>query len=385
MSLAETRYGMAIRLITSRREPRHDIVIAINYYFPHISGLTRTAQCVAEELARQGLRVKVVCQRHDINLARRETVSGVEVERIPIIGRIENGLISPLFPLTVARAARRAKLLHLHLPMLEAGPIALLTKRSPTIVTYQCDFVTRGKALSGLIRAAVDWSARVAIRHARETVVSTSEYAETSRIAKHLTLATEVFPVVLDRRGGERTFRTGDGPHYGFLGRIAHEKGLVSLVKAFQEARVDNSVLLIAGPTPPHGDASLAEFLSESARQDGRIKLLGEIPESKIPDFFASLDCFVLPSTNRLEAFGITQAEAMVCGIPVIATDLPGVRTLVRRFGTGMVVPPDDIPSLAAALRDVRVLPRSTNDARPLLDSATAYSSLILARLHDTD
>jgi glycosyltransferase involved in cell wall biosynthesis len=376
---------MGFQSITSRREHRHDVVIAINYYYPHISGLTRTAQVVAEQLAREGLRVKVVCQHHDKSLARHETVHGVEIDRVPVIGRIENGLISPRFPIEVARAALHARLLHLHLPMLEAGPIALLTRSSPTVVTYQCDFVTRGKALSRLIRTAVDWSARVAIRHARETVVSTSDYAETSRIAKHLARATELFPVVLDRRGGERTFRTSDGPHYGFLGRISHEKGLVSLVKAFQDAALDDSVLLIAGPTPPHGDSSLGEFLAESARRDERIRLLGEIEESRIPDFYASLDYFVLPSTNRLEAFGITQAEAIVCGIPVVATDLPGVRTLVRRFGTGIVVPRNDIPALATALQEVRLLPKSANEALPLLESASAYSNLILKRLQDAN
>jgi glycosyltransferase involved in cell wall biosynthesis len=376
---------MHLRSLTSRREYSHDVIVAINYYLPHISGLTRTAQCVAEQLVGRGLRVKVVCQRHDKKLARRETVNGVEIERVPIIGRIENGLLSLTFPFRVVRAARHAKLLHLHLPMLEAGPIALLANRSPTVVTYQCDFVARGKFLSGLIRAVVDWSARVATRRARETVVSTRDYAAASRIAKSLTRATEVFPVVSDRRGGARTFRTSDGPHYGFLGRLTHEKGLVSLVKAFRDTAINDAVLLIAGPTPPHGDVSLGKFLSESARQDPRIKLLGEISESRIPDFYASLDFFVLPSTNRLEAFGITQAEAMVCGVPVITTDLPGVRTLVRRFGTGLVVPPGDIASLTAALLDVRLLPRSANDPLPLLESASEYSNLIVRRLQDAD
>jgi glycosyltransferase involved in cell wall biosynthesis len=49
------------------------------------------------------------------------------------------------------------------------------------------------------------------------------------------------------------------------------------------------------------------------------------------------MDCLVLPSTDNLETFGIVQAEAMVCGVPVVASNLPGVRVPVLTTGMGEI------------------------------------------------
>jgi glycosyltransferase involved in cell wall biosynthesis len=58
----------------------------------------------------------------------------------------------------------------------------------------------------------------------------------------------------------------------------------------------------------------------------------------------------ILPSINSTESFGMVQVEAMTCGTPVVATDLPGVRQPVRMTGMGLVVPPEDPASLAEAI-----------------------------------
>lgn len=54
-------------------------------------------------------------------------------------------------------------------------------------------------------------------------------------------------------------------------------------------------------------------------------------------EFYSSLDVFCLPSINPLEAFGMVQIEAMLCGVPVVASDLYGVRTIVGNTGMGLV------------------------------------------------
>jgi len=354
-----------------------DVAVAINYYFPHISGLTRTAQAVAEACVESGLSVKVICLQHDKSLPVAEDINGVAVERVPVLGHIENGLLSPRFPFQVASAARHARLLHLHLPMIEGAVISALTSRTPRIVSYQCDFTASKKLLQPIINSIVDASSRRTIRGSERVAVSSLDYAQASRIAPSLSNAIEAFPAVSDRRGGQASFRVGNGPHYGYLGRMAPEKGLPELIRAFELARVPDSTLLIAGPTPPFTNPEITTLLKQASTRNPRIKLIGALDESELKDFYASINYFVLPSTNGLEAFGITQAEALVCGIPVITTNLPGARTLQQRFGNGILVPPSDIHALADALKEIQTVDVVPRDAQTLLMGTHQYLRLI--------
>lgn len=67
---------------------------------------------------------------------------------------------------------------------------------------------------------------------------------------------------------------------------------------------------MIAGnPVSSEGE-QIYKHLLESSAKDQRIVIIGFIPELKVADFYASIDAFVFPSINSLEAFGIAQAEA---------------------------------------------------------------------------
>jgi glycosyltransferase involved in cell wall biosynthesis len=60
-------------------------------------------------------------------------------------------------------------------------------------------------------------------------------------------------------------------------------------------------------------------------------------------------DVACVPSTNSTESWGMWQAESLLCGTPVVTTDLPGVRDVVRLTGMGELVRPHDPAALAGA------------------------------------
>ncbi len=76
-----------------------------------------------------------------------------------------------------------------------------------------------------------------------------------------------------------------------------------------------------------------------------------------MPTFYGAVDCLVVPSLNSTESFGLVQGEAMLCGTPVVVSDLPGVREPVRWTGMGEIVPVGDPTALADAIRRVLVDP----------------------------
>jgi glycosyltransferase involved in cell wall biosynthesis len=69
-----------------------------------------------------------------------------------------------------------------------------------------------------------------------------------------------------------------------------------------------------------------------------------------MPAFYSNLDLLVVPSLNSTETFGFVQIEAMMNGVPVVASELPGVRVPIGMTGMGEIVPKGDPGALAGAI-----------------------------------
>ena len=328
----------------------NDVVIALNYYRPYVSGLTNVARDVAEGLAARGWRVTVVASQHAPDLPREEMLNGVRVVRTPVALRLGKGVISPSFVSTVRAESANARVVNIHAPMLEAGLVAAAS-HAPVVMTYQCD-VSLPPTLAGLLQNKVlDVSTAAAARRAAFVTVTSDDYADHSRLRNALTARRRVIPGPCHiRTGGTPSYRDSDGLHVGFLGRIVEEKGVEYLVEGFRALADPQARLLIAGDFSAVAGGSVIDRVRQRMAGDSRIKLLGFLPDADLDDFYASLDVFALPSVNPFEAFGIVQVEAMMRGIPVIASDLPGVRQPVLATGMGEIVQPRSAASVTEAL-----------------------------------
>jgi phosphatidylinositol alpha-mannosyltransferase len=83
-----------------------------------------------------------------------------------------------------------------------------------------------------------------------------------------------------------------------------------------------------------------------------RVVMLGAVPNQELAPYHAACDVYVSPATGQ-ESFGYVLVEAMAAGLPVVATDIPGYREVVRDGIEGLLVPPGDPGSLARAIREV--------------------------------
>ena len=341
------------------RAPDYDVVMALSYYAPYVSGLTEAARVVAEGLAERGRRVLVVATRHDASLPRREFVNGVEVRRTSVVARLGKGVISPGFVPAVVAAARRSSVLNLHMPLLEAGPIARVVGTTPIVLTYQCDVSLGSGGADRLQQTLMDRSSALAMDRCAVVVPSSDDYAQHSRLWERMEGKTSaISPPCTDRAGGAPSFRDGPGFHVGFVGRIVEEKGLEYLVEGFRRFTDPAARLLIAGDHTRVAGGSVIGRVQAAIGADERIRLLGFLPDAALPDLYASLDAFALPSVNPFEAFGIVQVEAMMTGVPAIASDLPGVRVPVQRTGFGVVIRRRDPAAVHGALVELSTSPR---------------------------
>lgn len=347
-------------------KPTHRrVAFGLSYYYPYVSGLTNAAKVIAEQLVERGWQVTVVASQHDATLPRRELVNGVDVLRAPVIGRVSKAVLSPTLPIMCAREIRRAGRGNLHLPFPDAGAVAVLVgRRADLTVTYQCDVVLESGMSGRALARALDTSSRLALSRSRVNVVSSLDYMSSSRLARQLgERAVEIAPPSVERPPGKPTYRSGDGLHVGFLGRIVEEKGIPYLVEAFRAVASPNWRLMIGGEFQGIAGGSRIEEVRQAAEEDPRVSILGFIPDDGLADFYASMDVFAFPSINPLEAFGIAQVEAMFAGVPVVASDLPGVRQPVLRTGMGALARPRDSADLGRALLEVAATPSARWEA----------------------
>ena len=87
-----------------------------------------------------------------------------------------------------------------------------------------------------------------------------------------------------------------------------------------------------------------------SLRLDAYVNFLGVIPNSSLPAYYANSDIFILHQLYQ-ETFGLSLAESMACGTPVIASTVGGITTLVIDKKTGLLVEPNDTTNLKSSLR----------------------------------
>ena len=143
-------------------------------------------------------------------------------------------------------------------------------------------------------------------------------------------------------------FREPDRVNLLFVGRLDPRKGVELLLETMPEV-VDRTGgrarLLVVGDSylRPRLERSLPAAVRE------HVIFLGHVPTAELPRWYATGDLFVSPALGN-ESFGIVLLEAMACGRAVVASDIPGYRSVVVPDVNGVVFPPGDRGALAQAL-----------------------------------
>jgi len=134
-----------------------------------------------------------------------------------------------------------------------------------------------------------------------------------------------------------------------YLGSLLEAKGVSVLIEALARLKERREwVLEVAGEGP---EKEHLEALVQDHNLVERVFFKGRIPPDKVADLMASCHCLVLPSFQ--EGRPSVVLEAMAAALPVVATDIPGTRELVRNGETGLLVPPKNRKKLTKALETI--------------------------------
>jgi glycosyltransferase involved in cell wall biosynthesis len=149
-----------------------------------------------------------------------------------------------------------------------------------------------------------------------------------------------------------------------FVGRLSVQKGADVLLRAIAELvpmRPSIRVTVIGdGPERAH-----LETLARELGLGTRLELLGRLDTHHVARAYRSASVLAVPSTvgagGEREGFGLVAVEAMLAGLPVVATATGGLVDIVRDGDTGLLVPPSDASAMSNALERILSDPASAD------------------------
>lgn len=248
-------------------------------------------------------------------------------------------------------------IIHLHYPFFGgAETAAYFASRHPQtkfFVTYHMDTVGVGakhlffQGYKNLFMPSI-------LFRARAVTVSSLDYAATGALASvlprlpvtELPFGVEARFVPTQRVNADETSRPMRLLFVGGLDAAHYFKGLHVLFAALKglSDQQRRAVLLdIVGDGDRRG---FYEALVRDADMGPNVRFLGALSDEALVTTYQQADVTVLPSIDRSEAYGMVLLESMACGTPVIASRLPGVRTLVEEGKTGFLVDAGDAQAL---------------------------------------
>ncbi len=257
--------------------------------------------------------------------------------------------ISPLFKLgnagyiNIKKHLKKIEILHIHYPFYTSVIPAILNSRKKKIV-LSWHMNPNAQGIKGLIFKLYELIfAPWIFNQVDQIIVSTKDYFQEHPLFKKFSEKIVELPFSIDSekfKDGEKDLELVKEYELenkkvlmfvGGLDKAHYFKGVDILLKAFQ--KLDSKYILMIV-----GEGELKENYKRKAEKlkiDDRVVFTGGIKNKDLVKHYNLADCLILPSINQGEAFGIVQIEAMACAKPVIVSDLPGVRKVLKDNETG--------------------------------------------------
>ncbi len=332
-------------------------------------GLERYVRELGGALSKLGADVRIVARQVDPgHPARTVDPDGVEIWRFPTPSR-DNPLYALGYPVAAARAVREAvrdaagtRVIHSHfglqgLPLAIGRTRYLHTFHAPAYRellaerqgSYRLPQASQSVAV-GLVRRC---ESRV-LRRA-ESVVVLSDFMRAEAVALGADAdRIGVLPggIDVDRFSPgepvEHPFAKEHGPLLFTARRFVPRTGVTELVEAFAEIvrDVPGARMALAGSGPLEAEIRARV---ETLGLAGHVRMLGRVSDDDLVGWYRAADLVVMP-TQELEGFGLTSAEAMACGTPVVGTPAGANPEVLNRLDRSLVTRDPSPPAIAEAV-----------------------------------
>ena len=336
------------------------IALVSPYDFPYPGGITEHIIALANGAQQRGHEVQILaaCSGYQGQIFSNTRVVTNKITAVPIGGSVARVGLSPFSYSRIKKILQREAfdVIHLHEPFTPsiAWFVLMQTYTMPqtvTIGTFHAYherpnwFYVRGRPIFSKFFARLD--NLIAVSRAAHNFVY-QMFPGDYRIIPN--------GVDLNRFGKEIESMSGAGPPGPnkkltilFVGRLDKRKGFLNLLQAFIKIKPNypHLQLKVVGPfksgaCQPYQDIARAHHVTD-------IEFVGYISPEKLPGVYHTADIFCAPSIG-FESFGIILLEAMAAGLPIVASDILGYRSVITAGQEGLLAPPGQPMGLANAL-----------------------------------
>lgn len=332
---------------------------------PYRGGTGNVAYQNALELIHRGHEVHVFTALSS-NVDLEEFNSGIKIHRIKPIFRTGNAIFLP----QLLSRLQGFDVIHLHYPFYGGEFVALASwlRQIPMVITYHQDVLLDGLLglLEKLMRCSLE---KMVLRQASRLLFTSQDYFQFSHARPLLGKSKELVKTLSN--GVDINHFSPGLPPVDLSARLkpTPDTRIVLMVAALDHAHyfkgIDIFLKSLSG-MPAWvtgvivGDGELRSVYMRQARSlllGNRVHFAGRVSDDVLPDYYRLADVTVLPSVTRGEAFGLVLLESLACATPVVATNLPGVRTVVDHGKDGYLAQPGDPMDLSEKLSHLLKLP----------------------------
>jgi len=137
------------------------------------------------------------------------------------------------------------------------------------------------------------------------------------------------------------------------VGRIDPLKGLDQLLRALTYIKSNEApkLIIVGGDQHSQDEVHALQRMARELRIEERVGFVGTVAQEKLPLYYSAADICVIPS--YYESFGMVALESLSCGTPIVATDVGGMRHIIRNNEAGRIVEDNTPRQLAGNISDL--------------------------------
>lgn len=327
---------------------------------------------------------EILSKEHEVTTF---TLANLDIKNIEDRSRQKIIYLKPLirsghgaFPFSLFFSLKKFDIIYLHYPFFGASELLkiflLFSKRKKLIIHYHMD-TPKLRGFKKILSLTANFSKKFLFKKAKKIMVSSLDYAQSGDLAKYTKEKNhkiKEIPFGIDIENFKpkisqnhptpflqkaikfvnhitrRIIRKGDYQllFVGGLDKAHYFKGLNNLLQALSTLSNKTWRLNIIG------DGDLKKYyqtLSQELKIENKVKFRGRVNNESLVRYYQDSDVLILPSINSHEAFGLVLIEALACGLPVIASDLPGVRSVFTDKQEGLLVKTNNILDLQEKIK----------------------------------